>query len=148
MISVDYIMNALEQPKVRLPFFLYTLYSKNPPQRVELTIYFFKSVSVKYFTASPGPPTDLTVDEVEKDKIHLSLKRPNYFIVTGYQVEINQEFGWKFFARVRIQMQHKQNGTDLLQVVNFTSLLSLLHLVNKFFWYKICHRFVLDKGKL
>ena len=28
-------------------------------------------------------------------------------------------------------MQHKQNGTDLLQVVNFTSLLGLLLLVNK-----------------
>ena len=59
-----------------------------------------------YFTAIPGPPTDLTVNEVEIHKIHLNWKRPNYFTVTGYQVEINQESRWELYAQVRVQGLH------------------------------------------
>lgn len=57
---------------------------------------------VLYLTDKPGPPTDLTVDDVEKDKIDLSWKRPNYFTVTGYFLEINQDTGWVNFAQVKI----------------------------------------------
>ena len=79
------------------------------------------SVFVYYFTATPGPPTDLTVDEVEIHKIHLNWKRPNYFTVTGYQVETNQESGWKSFAKVGCR-----GYTNWLQVVSSTNLVSLL----------------------
>ena len=65
--------------------------------------FIFASVPVLYLAAKPGPPTNLTVDEVEKDKIDLSWKPPNFFTVTAYFLEINQDSRWVVFAQVKVQ---------------------------------------------
>ena len=58
-------------------------------------------MSFYYSLAKPGPPTDLSVGDVTTDEISLSWKKPNYFTVTDYQIQINDGgSAWKNFKKV------------------------------------------------
>ena len=55
-----------------------------------------------YLPAPPPPPVDLTADDVQSDKVTISWKRPEYFEVDFYQIQVSAGSSnkWRNFSSV------------------------------------------------